>query len=53
MAPSEAQKRAAAKYIKEHMATLACKVRKEEAAAFKAFAAKQGKTAKTKQQRLF
>ena len=47
MSPSEAQKRASNKYIKEHMATLGCKVRKEEAAAFKDYASKQGKTANT------
>lgn len=47
MAPSEAQKKAANKYNKTHMATLACKVKKEEAAKFKAYSAKQGKTANT------
>lgn len=35
MAPSEAQKRAADKYNREHMATLGCKVRKERAEEFK------------------
>lgn len=45
MAPSEAQKRAADKYNREHMTTLGCKVKKEEAAAFKEYAAEQGKTA--------
>jgi TPR repeat protein len=45
--PSDAQKRAANKYIKEHMTTLGCKVKKEEAAAFKAYAAEQGKTSNT------
>ena len=35
MAVSESQKRAADKYNREHMATLGCKVKKEEAAAFK------------------
>jgi len=44
---SEAQKRAANKYNREHMATLGCKVRKEEATAFKEYAADQGKTANT------
>ncbi|MCL2226260.1 MAG: hypothetical protein FWB97_01330 [Oscillospiraceae bacterium] len=47
MPVSEAQKRASNKYIKENMATLACKVRKEEAAAFKEYAASQGKTSNT------
>lgn len=35
--PTEAQKRASNKYNKEHMATLGCKVTKEQARAFKEF----------------
>ena len=38
MSPTEAQKRASNKYHKEHMATLACKLRKEDAEAFKQYA---------------
>ena len=44
MAPSEAQKKASNKYNLEHMATLGCKVRKNEAEAFKHHCQKQGKT---------
>lgn len=44
MAPTEAQKRASAKYQKENIASLACRVRKEEAEAFKAYCANIGKT---------
>ena len=44
MPPSEAQKRASNKYNLEHNATLGCKVRKEEAEAFKAYCADRGKT---------
>lgn len=47
MAPSEAQKRASNKYNKEHMSTLGCKVRKEQAEAFKEYAREQGKTTNT------
>lgn len=47
MAPSEAQKRASNKYNLEHMTTLGCKVRKEQAAAFKEYCADQGKTSNT------
>lgn len=47
MAPSEAQKRASNKYNLEHMTTLGCKVKKTEAAAFKEYAAQQGKTSNT------
>lgn len=47
MAVSEAQKRAADKYNREHMTTLGCKVKKEEAAAFKEHCASQGKTSNT------
>lgn len=47
MAVSESQKKASNKYNKEHMTTLGCKVRKEEAAAFKKHCANQGKTSNT------
>jgi len=47
MAPSEAQKRASNKYNLAHMSTLGCKVKKEEAEAFKKYAKEQGKTANT------
>lgn len=45
--PSEAQKRASNKYNLEHMTTLGCKVKKNEAYAFKEFCAAQGKTSNT------
>ena len=45
--PSEAQKRASNKYNLEHMATLGCKVRKDQAEAFKEYCEKQGKTTNT------
>lgn len=38
MAPSEAQKRASNKYNAEHMQTVGCKVKKEDAEAFKKYA---------------
>lgn len=44
MAPSEAQKRAAAKYQKENIASLACRVKKDQAERFKAYCAEKGKT---------
>ena len=44
MPVSVAQKRASLKYDKTHMATVACKIKKEQAAAFKDFAARLGKT---------
>lgn len=47
MAVSESQKKASNKYNKEHMTTLGCKVKKEEAAAFKEHCANQGKTSNT------
>lgn len=47
MASSEAQRRASNKYIKEHMATIGCKVKKEEAEAFKSYASSCGKTPNT------
>ncbi len=47
MAVSEAQKRASNKYNKEHMHTLGCKVRKDEAEKFKEYAKENGKTTNT------
>lgn len=47
MPPSEAQKRASNEYQKKHMATIGCKLRKEEASAFKAYCANQRKTTNT------
>ena len=47
MTPSEAQKKAANKYNLKHMITLGCKVKREEAIAFKDYAAQQGKTSNT------
>ncbi|MBE6909556.1 MAG: hypothetical protein E7474_08325 [Ruminococcaceae bacterium] len=44
MAVSDAQKRASAKYQRENIASLACRVKKEQAAAFKAYCEAQGKT---------
>lgn len=44
MAPSEAQKKASAKYQKENISSLACRVKKEQAEKFKAYCAEQGKT---------
>ena len=44
MAPSEAQKKAAAKYQKENIASLACRVKKDQAEAFKAYCESLGKT---------
>ena len=44
MAPSEAQKKASAKYQKEKIASLACRVKKEQAEKFKAYCEAQGKT---------
>ncbi|MBQ9773829.1 MAG: hypothetical protein IJW30_04120 [Clostridia bacterium] len=45
--PSDAQKRASNKYNLEHMSTLGCKVRKEDAEAFKKYCADIGKTSNT------
>lgn len=45
MAISEAQKRASNKYHKENMATVGCKLRKEDAERFKEYAKTQNKTA--------
>ena len=44
MAPTEAQKRASAKYQEKNIASLACRVKKEQAERFKAYCAAQGKT---------
>lgn len=44
MSPSDAQKKAAAKYHRENIASLACRVRKEQAEQFKAYCEAQGKT---------
>lgn len=44
MAPSEAQKRASAKYQRENIASLACRVKKDQAEKFKAYCASMGKT---------
>lgn len=44
MASSEAQKKASAKYHRENIASLACRVRKEQAEKFKAYCEAQGKT---------
>ena len=44
MAPSEAQKGASAKYQRENIASLACRVKKDQAEKFKAYCAKIGKT---------
>lgn len=44
MAPSDAQKRATKKYQKENIASLACRVKKEQAEKFKAYCEAQGKT---------
>ncbi len=45
MAISAAQKRASNKYNREHMATLGCKVTKEQAQAFKDHCQSKGSTA--------
>ena len=44
MAPTEAQKRASAKYQEKTIASLACRVKKEQAEKFKEYCAEQGKT---------
>ncbi|MEE0265113.1 MAG: hypothetical protein UD936_05750 [Acutalibacteraceae bacterium] len=45
MALSEKKKQSNAKWDKENMATLGCKVKKEEAETFKEYANSKGKTA--------
>lgn len=47
MAVSEKKKASNAKWDKANMSVLACKVRKEQAEAFKAYAAQQGKASNT------
>ncbi len=44
MAPSEAQKKASAEYHKKNIASLACRVKKEQAEKFKIYCEEQGKT---------
>lgn len=44
MPPTEAQKRASAKYQEKNIASLACRVKKEQAEKFKEYCASQGKT---------
>lgn len=44
MAPSEAQKRASAKYQEKTISSLACRVKKEQAEKFKEYCAGLGKT---------
>lgn len=44
MPQSEARKKASAKYHREHIASLACRVKKEQAEKFKAYCESQGKT---------
>jgi hypothetical protein len=44
VAPTEAQRRASARYQKENIASLACRVRKEQAEQFKSYCADHGKT---------
>lgn len=47
MAVSESQKASNARWDREHMFTLGCRIRKEQAAAFKAVCADAGITANT------
>ena len=47
MAVSDAKKKANAKWDSENMATLACKVKKDDAAAFKLFCQNKNKTTNT------
>ena len=47
MPVSEKKKASNAKWDRENMATLGCRVKKEEAAAFKAHCAREGKTSNT------
>lgn len=44
MAPTEAQKRASAKYQEKNIASLACRVKKEQAEKFKEYCTGLGKT---------
>ena len=47
LAVSEAKKKANAKWDAENMATLACKVKRTQAAAFKAYCTERGQTSNT------
>ena len=47
MAVAESRKRANAKWDKEHMTTLGCKIKRTQAAAFKAYCENQGSTSNT------
>lgn len=44
MSPTEAQKRASAKYQRENIASIACRVKKEQAEKFKSYCMERGKT---------
>ena len=44
MSPSDAQKKATAKYQKENISSLACRVKKDQAEKFKEYCAGMGKT---------
>ena len=44
MAPSEAQKKSSTKYQKKNIASLACRVKKEDAEKFKTYCTALGKT---------
>lgn len=44
MSPSDSQKKASLKWDKENMAVLGCKVKKEQASAFKAYCASINKS---------
>ena len=44
MPPTEAQKKASAKYQNENIASLACRVKKHQAEQFKQYCASKGKT---------
>ena len=44
MAATDAQKRASAKYQRENIASLACRVKKDQAEKFKAYCTEIGKT---------
>ena len=44
LSPTEAQKRASAKYQRENISSLACRVKKEQAEKFKEYCIGQGKT---------
>ena len=48
MSPSEAQKRASNKYNAEHMRVIGCKLKKEQATAFKDYCKQNGTTANEK-----